>query len=258
MKWLSIDVEEAAESRSLVLALQGAFVLLFLAGLQLLPLNRMLIPEPTAIVSNAVSLVQTSQFGQDLARTCVELGLSCLIGVPLGLAIGVAGWRHRFVGDGLEPYLVSLYAMPTLVFYPVLLAVFGLGSAPIVVITSLMVLVPVALNTMIGLRGIRPALLKVGRSLGGHRRDMYIKVLLPAAAPLVFPGIRLGVMYGLIGVIAMEFILADRGLGYRIGYDYNNFAADQMWAGIAVVVVLAIALVVLLGLAERRIRRDLG
>ena len=249
---------DPAASDALVVTLRVGIVLAVLAALELASIDRTVIPKPSTIVGDVVDLVQTQQFAQDLGRTALELALSCSIGVPVGLAIGVLGWRYRFVGDGLEPYLVSLYAVPTLVFYPVLLAALGLGSEPIVCLTSVMVLVPVALNTMIGLRGIRPVLLKLGRSLDARPRDFYAKVLLPAATPLVFPGIKLGVMYGLIGVVAMEFILANRGLGYRIGYDYNNFATDHMWAGIAVIVLLALALVGALGVIERRIRRDVA
>ena len=65
----------------------------------------------------------------------------------------------------LEPYLVTLYAMPTLVFYPVLLALMGVGMGPIMVIASLMVVIPVALNVMVALRSINPVLPKLGRSL---------------------------------------------------------------------------------------------
>jgi NitT/TauT family transport system permease protein len=254
----TLRFERAADSQRVVVTLRIVIVLAVLVCLQVLPLDRTVIPEPTSVIRQLVDLVPTAQFGQDLARTCIELGLSCVIGLPIGVAIGVLGWRYRSAGDGLEPYLVSLYAMPTLVFYPILLALLGLGSAPIVCLASVMVLVPVALNTTIGLRGISPVLIKLGRSLDAPRRQLLMKVLLPAAAPLVFPGIRLGVMYGLVGVIAMEFILADRGLGYRIGYEYNNFATNQMWAGIAVVVLLALAVMAVLGFAERRIRTELA
>jgi len=98
----------------------------------------------------------------------------------------------------LEPYLVTLYAMPTLVFYPILLALLGLGPGPIIVIAATMVVIPIALNTMVALRAIDPILLKMGRSVNCSRPQLYRKVLIPAATPLAFPGIKLGFIYAII------------------------------------------------------------
>lgn len=218
---------------------------------------RVILPPPTEIVDELVSRVGEKQFFSDLGRTALEVGLSCLIGISVGLLLGIICARVRILGDTMEPYLVTLYAMPMLVFYPILLALMGLGSAPIVVITSIMVTVPVALNTMVGIRNVNPLLVKMALSVNCGRAALYRKVILPAAGPLVFSGVKLGVMYGIIGTVAMEFIIANKGLGYRIGYDYNNFDIVGMWTQIVVVMTLAILAVWLLGVAERRVRRDM-
>lgn len=215
-------------------------------------------PPPTQIASGLWQLLPTDGFHDDLLRTLSEALMSCVIGIVLGLLLGAACAQRRRLGDVLEPFLVTLYATPTLTFYPLLLAVMGLGAGPIVAITSTMVAVPVALNTMVGIREINPTLRKLGRALACSRRRMLLSILLPAAAPLLFPGIKLGVIYAVIGVIAMEFILANMGLGYRIGYEYNNFAIPAMWANILAVVVISVAAVAALSFIERRVRRDLA
>jgi NitT/TauT family transport system permease protein len=215
------------------------------------------LPRPTQIVSALVDLVPTARFGQDLARTGLTVAIAFAIGLVGGVVLGALSWRLRLLGDVLEPYLVTLYAMPTLVFYPILVALMGVGMGPIVVIASVMVLIPIALNTMIALRAVNPALEKMGRSVNCTRSQLYRKVLIPAATPLAVPGIKLGFIYAVIGTVAMEFILADRGLGFRIGFDYRQFDIEEMWGLILAVALLSVLVTSALGWIERRIRRDM-
>jgi NitT/TauT family transport system permease protein len=231
----------------------GVLELLTRAG----TIQPIVLPVPTDIMRALWDLVQTSQFVSDLTRTALTVAISFGIGLIAGLAVGVACWRLPLLGNVLEPYLVTLYAMPTLVFYPVLLALMGVGIGPIVVIASLMVLIPVSLNTMVALRSVNPVLPKMGRSLNCTRGQLYRKVLLPAATPLAVPGVKLGLIYAIIGTVAMEFILADRGLGYRIGVDYREFNIPDMWALIVIIAALAILVTSAVGFLERRIRRDM-
>jgi NitT/TauT family transport system permease protein len=109
----------------------------------------------------------------------------------------------------------------------------------------------------VALRSINPVLPKMGRSVNCTRRQLYRKVLLPAATPLAVPGVKLGLIYAIIGTVAMEFILADRGLGYRIGVDYREFNIADMWALIVIIGALAILVTSAVGFLERRIRRDM-
>jgi NitT/TauT family transport system permease protein len=216
-----------------------------------------ILPAPSDIAGAFGGLVSSDTFLGDLGRTTLTVGISFVIGLVAGLALGILCWRAKLVGDVLEPYLVTLYAMPTLVFYPILLAIMGLGIGPIVVIAALMVLIPVALNTMVALRSVNPVLPKMGRSMGCSRVQLYRRVLLPAATPLAVPGIKLGFIYAIIGTIAMEFMIASKGLGYRIGIDYREFDIERMWGLIVIVATLAIVFTWLMGQLEQRIRKDM-
>lgn len=215
------------------------------------------LPPPSQMVQALATLARGGEFYQDLNRTLATVAGSFGIGLVVGVPLGVAFWRIPVLGAVVEPYLVTMYAMPTLVFYPVLLAVMGLGAAPIITIAAVMATIPIALNTMIALRGIPPMLPKLGRSMGCGRFQLYRKVLLPAATPLALPGLRLGFSYALIGTIAMEFILAVKGIGFRAGYHYRDFDVPDMYAEVLVIAVLAVVANGLLGMVERRIRRDM-
>jgi NitT/TauT family transport system permease protein len=220
-------------------------------------IDPLIMPPPSSIVERLADIVRTGEFRADLATTGLSVLAAFGIGAVGGLLLGVAFWRLPFVGAVFEPYLVSLYSMPTVVFYPILLAVLGLGPAPIIVIATTLALIPVALNTMVGLRSIPPTLPKLARSMNCSRVQTYVKVLAPAATPLVVPGLVLGFVYATIGVVAMEFILASKGLGFQIGYDYRAFNMPDMYAYILVVIVLSVVVNVLLNSVERRVRRDM-
>lgn len=238
------------------------FIVGVLVLLQILTSNRsiseLILPPLTDIAKEVWRQLWTGQLYSDLGQTGFEVGISVTGGIILGLALGVFLWRLRPVGDAFEPFLATLYAMPVVVFYPMLLVLLGLGAGPIILLSTIMVIVPVSLNTATGLREVSPILVKLSRSLNCSRFQLFSKVMFPAATPFLVPGIRLGIIYGVTGTVVMELILADKGIGFRIGDDYNNFAVTSMWAGIVIVMVLCTGIAGGVDRVARHLRRDLG
>lgn len=220
-------------------------------------IDPLVMPQPTEAISALIDMVPTAEFATDLTRTLVTVGAAFGIGFVLGVALGVISWRIPLLGEVAEPYLATLYAVPTIVFYPILLAIMGLGPGPIIVLATTAALIPVALNTMVALRSINPVLPKMGISVRCSRWQVYRKVLIPAAVPLAIPGVRLGFIYAFVATIAMEFIIADQGLGYRIGFEYRLFSMPKMYGLIIFVALISIVANAALDLVERRIRRDM-
>ncbi|MCO4251559.1 ABC transporter permease [Pseudarthrobacter raffinosi] len=216
-----------------------------------------LMVSPSEILARLVSIVPTERFGQDAARTLTTILIAFTIGLVLGIPLGVFLWRVPAAGRILEPFIVTGYAMPTLLFYPVLLAVMGLNAGPIILIAASMSLIPIALTTMVALKSIKPILHKLANSVSASPRQYYLKVLFPAATPLIFPGVKLGFIYAVIGTVAMEFILAAQGIGFRAGFYYRELNTADMWAYIAVVIVLSVLVNAVLTRLEKRIRRDM-
>lgn len=221
-------------------------------------ISHMTLAPPTEIGRALSELVGTSMFYDDMARTLYTIGVAFLYGAVIGLLLGLLFWRLPALGAIFEPYLASLYAMPTLVFYPILLAILGLGPAPIIAIASMMAAVPIALNTMVALRSVSSVLPKLGKSLRCNRRQLYLKIIFPAATPLAIPGLKLGFIYTVIGTVAMEFILASHGAGFRLGYAYRDFDIEGMYAYIVVVIGISVIANSSLNALERRVRRDMA
>jgi NitT/TauT family transport system permease protein len=220
-------------------------------------IDPIVIPPPTDILSHLWTVLGTSQFRHDLGHTMSELGLSALFGIAGGLLLGAVLASIPFLADVLSPFLAAVYATPFVVFYPIMLVLLGLNSSPVILIAAVVAIVPVSLNTMVALREISPVYRKLGRSLNCSRLQLYRKVLLPAAVPLVVPGIQLGIMVALAAVIAMEFLVASAGIGFRISYAYQAFNGLEVWTGIIIVVVVASILVFGLQWIGARIRQDM-
>lgn len=209
------------------------------------------LPSTSSIVASAADLLGQPQFWGDAGRTSLEIGLSIVFGSVLGLLLGLVFWKLPTVGRIFEPYLVSFYAVPMVLFYPLAIVVVGINASSVVILATVMATIPVALNTTVGLNGIRPVYLKLARSLQCSPRQLLTSIALPAAAPFIVAGLRLGVVYALIGSIAMEFVTAQAGLGYRIRYLYEIFDNQTMFAYIFVVLVVSMILTALLVAVEK-------
>lgn len=208
-------------------------------------------PLPTEVVACSVGLLAEPEFWQDLARTGLQIGTSIVAGTLLGLVAGIVFWKVPGLGRVFEPYLVSFYAVPLVLFYPMMIVLVGINAWSIVILSSVMAAIPMALNTRTGLQGIRPVHLKLARALRCTPAQTLFQIAVPAAAPLIVAGFRLAVVYALIGSVAMEFTTAQAGLGYRIRYLYETFDNQTMFAYILVVLVLSVVLTVLTALVER-------
>lgn len=212
--------------------------------------------QPSSIAGDALVLVTGPDLLPDLAATMTTLAVGFAAGAAAGIAVGVVVARLRRIQPVVSTYLVALQSVPLLVFYPVLLTMFGLNRGPTIIIVATVTMVPVALNTAAGLAAIPAGLQRLVTSLQLGRMAAYRKVFLPASIPLLFPGLRIGFLAALVTTIGMEFIVASAGLGFRVGQSYNTFAVDRMYATIAVVCVLAILVNVVLTRTERALRRD--
>ncbi|OCB16151.1 ABC transporter permease [Mycolicibacterium porcinum] len=214
-----------------------------------------ILPAPSVIMSELGRLLGEGQFWNDAARTGIEVAFSILFGSLLGFAAGLTFWKLPAVGRIFEPYLVSFYAVPLVLFYPVMIVIVGINATSVIILATIMAAIPMALNTAVGLNTMPPVYMKLARSLKTSPRQTLFAIAIPAAGPYIVAGLRLAVVYALIGTIAMEFTTAQAGLGYRIRYLYEIFNKNEMFAYIAVVLVLSCILTALLASVERILLR---
>lgn len=211
------------------------------------------VSSPLAIAQRLIDLVSTGELWPHLTQTLIEVALGMSIGVPLGAVLGIALGSSVLLGGWLLPYMMALYSLPRVVLAPLFIIWFGVGLLSKVTMVVTMVVFVVFYNVYQGVQQIDRDLLDVTRSLRASRIQTLRWVVLPSLVPWLITGIRLSIGIALIGAVIAELIAASQGLGYYIKYSSNLLDVTGVFAGLAVITAVAIALDQLLKTLERRI-----
>lgn len=197
---------------------------------------------PSAMALHAIDILREGRFTHDIVTSFACIAAASSAAVVLGFLAGLVLHAMPGVRRALEPLIASYYAVPTFVFYPVFIVLFGVSVLPIIVIATLLAVVSMMTATTTGLDRIPRSFSKTARVMRLTRWQSVRHVQLPAALPHMFTGVRLAVSHAFIGVIASEFILSGSGIGYAISYAYNNFENADMYA-LMLTVLVAVTLV---------------
>jgi ABC-type nitrate/sulfonate/bicarbonate transport system permease component len=215
--------------------------------------NARLLPPLSQVVTAWFDLLISGQLFQALAVSlqalAIGFGLSVLLGVPLGLLMG----RYRRLNEFLEVYMTALLTVPMISFIPFLVIAFGLGLHSRIWIVFLFAFVIIAINTTAGVRNVDPTYTEMARSFGARESDLFVKVILPAALPMIMAGIRLGMGRAVLGMVTSEMILAVVGFGAMLMTFGASFNSPALFATILSIVLLAVALLALIQYLDRRL-----
>jgi NitT/TauT family transport system permease protein len=242
-----------------VARIQLALILGFAALLELLTrlgvIGELVMIPPSAMAAKLWSMLVAGELDAALEQTFANVAIAFALSVSLGCAAGLALHALPRLRSLADPLLASYYAVPFFVFYPLLVAVFGLNRWPLVAIGFVFGAAAMVIATLNGLDRVPRVLRKVARVHGLGRLAETFRIVLPAASPHLFAGLKLSLAYAFIGVIAGEFILSGSGLGHAIADAYDSFDNPTMYALMLFVIVLAIALNAGLHVWEQRLLR---
>ncbi len=213
------------------------------------------ITPPWTTFAFAVELLSRASFwnhvGATMTAFAMALAISAVAGVGLGLVLGM----RRFAGDVAEPILGSLYTIPKVTLYPVMLLIFGLGMSAKVAFGVIHGMIPVMLFTMAAAKNIRPVLLRTARVLRLSPAQTMFSVLAPAVAPEIITGLRVGFALTLLGVLIGEMFASQRGLGFLIINGINVHDVRMTTTVTLIVVVFAVVANALMLALDRRAHR---
>lgn len=202
--------------------------------------ERAFLPPLTEVLRTGVELIKNGQLinhvQASLSRSLAGFALAILYAVPLGLAIG---WYRPFASV-VSPLLEAMRNTAALALLPVFILLLGIGEASKIALVVYSCSFPILLNTIAGVRNVDPLLIKSARTMGLSSLQLFRKVILPAAVPTVFVGIRLAGAYSLLVLVAAEMIGAKAGLGYLIIYAQYNFQIPNMYVGILSLTVIGL------------------
>jgi NitT/TauT family transport system permease protein len=152
----------------------------------------------------------------------------------------------------LSPLVNAIYPLPRVALFPLVLLVVGLNETSYVLMVAIGPFFQMLISSMAAVMNIEPVYFKVARSFGVNTRDLYTQVVLPAALPIIFSAFRLSLGLGFLGVVAVEFLSTNNGLGYLIWHSWQILSLGQSMVGLVTVGLLGYVAFLLLDQLERR------
>ena len=240
-----VSLLRAAVVLSAVLLLEIASRLAWINPVSFIP--------PSSMAASAWHLLAAGTYKTDILLTLYTAGMAVILAVVFGFLFGVLLFKLPRMRRVLDPLLLSYYAVPIFVLYPMLIVMFGLNRWPLVALGFLFAVVAMAVNTLNGLERVPAVMLRTARMMRMGRVQEVVLITLPASLPFVFTGVKLAIVYSFIAVIGGEFVLSGAGFGYQIAYAYNNFDNPTMYGLMMVLLVFVGTLNLLLHAAEQRL-----
>jgi NitT/TauT family transport system permease protein len=182
-----------------------------------------------------------------LSEVLAGLALGLLAATLLGYLIAKSPALERI----LTPYIVASQAVPIVAIAPLLVIWFGAGLRSKVLISALIVFFPILINTVVGMRSVEQDLRDLMRSLKATPWQIFAKLELPAALPILLGGLKVGATLAVIGAVVGEFVGADRGLGFLISFGRGQYDTPLVFVAAITLVVIALGLYGAVSLLER-------
>ena len=263
---LSVASSEAGKSAargSAKMMLHPAFARLGLVGAMLVAWEAgarwfddpLFISPPSRVVVAMAHLAGEKNVIAAVTLTCWELIAAFALSLIIGLAVGLLVGLHRFTRDSIYPIILLLYAMPLATVLPLFVIVFGIGAASKIAFGVSHGVFPIIMAVAAGVQNIKPILLTSARSMGASRRQILISIVFPHMIPSLFTGMRLGMSAVLLGVLLAELYVSQSGVGYLTSMFTQTFQPQNLFALVAVLAAIAVALNELCRSSERRLSR---
>ena len=236
---------------------RSACIVLLFAVWEALPrlgiVNPAFLSPPSAVAATIVSWFADGTVWKHLAASLQRSFAGLLIAVAAGVTTGLLmGWFSRFEAF-VDPVLQLMRQTSAFALFPVFLLFLGIGEASKIAIIFWASFWPVLLNTISGVKQVDRLLILSARSMGASQTFIFTKVVLPAALPAIFTGVRLAGAYSITALVAAEMIGAHAGLGFLTLNSQETFQIPSMYAGILLLAVLGLALNTLLARLEARL-----
>jgi NitT/TauT family transport system permease protein len=200
----------------------------------------------------AVLVADWRMYLEQLGVTLYEVAFAMLIACGAGILAGALVGGIALLRNLLLPVFSSLYAVPIVILYPIFTAWFGIGSESKIIFAGVYGFFPVMLSTAAGIRTIDEQLLLAARSMGATTWQRLTRVLVPAAIPTVLSGLRLGGALTIVGVVVSEMLVASQGIGYLISFYRQSLDSPRIYAGILLVLLLAVGFDALVQYLEKK------
>jgi NitT/TauT family transport system permease protein len=213
--------------------------------------------SPLDTIAYTAELLSSPRFYPHLIETAQAFAVALGIAISLGILIGFTLGLYRFAADVGEPVLVALYSIPKITLYPIVLLAFGIGMPAKIAFGAIHGIMPIAIFALGAVRNLNPVYLKTARVMRLSPSRIASRVLLPAAIPEIFTGIRIGFSLTLIGTLLGEMFASQRGLGHLLIQAIGLHNIRMIMALTLLLVVIAVTASALLLAVDRHLRRHM-
>jgi NitT/TauT family transport system permease protein len=244
---------EARRQTALSIAVGVALVLFWHLLVQLRHYPEFILPSPGQVARRALEVVRDGTLWRHTSVTLIEVMSGLAIGAGSALVIGYSLARWQPLERILSPYIVAAQSVPIVALAPLLIIWAGFGLTSKVLVCALIVFFPMMVATMVGVRGVPRDLLDAMHVLRATPVQVFLKLQVPAALPVLFGGLRLSVTLAVVGAVVGEFVGADRGLGFLVNQSKGLFDTPMMFVALATLAAIAVGLYVGVLALERKL-----
>jgi len=220
-------------------------------------IDSFIMSQPSRIVKTFSKMLLNGLM-MHLGVTCLETVVGFLLGTILGTLIAVVLWWSKFISRVMEPFLVVLNSLPKIALGPVIIIWVGAGAQAIIVVALAISLIVTVLEMLNGFTGTDSEKIKMARTFGANRRQIFMKVVFPSNAGTLFNSLKVNIGLSLVGVIAGEFLVSKAGLGYLIVYGGQVFQMDLVMCSVIILAIVAALMYKAVVLLEKYINRLLN
>ncbi len=205
-------------------------------------IDPILFATPSAIAEAFYRLTVSGELPREIVQSLSIFVTGFTLAIVIGIGVGLVMGRYRIMEYILDPYINALYATPRVALIPLMILWLGLGIEAKIFIVFLVGFFPVAINTTQGVKNVSGSYVDIVRAYGASERQIFTKVIFPAAVPFVATGVRLAVGRSLVGMVVAEMFTAIKGLGGMVIKYSSDFDTAGLFVPIIVLAVLGIVL----------------
>lgn len=214
-------------------------------------LNDFIFSSPSRILKTFIGMAADGSIFYHIGVTLFETFLSFFIVLIAGILLSILIWWNKSIASVLEPYLITLNSLPKTALAPIFIVWLGNNMKTIIVCAISLAIFGTVINLATSFNQMDPDKLLLIKTLGGGRKEMLTKVIIPGSIPNIIGNMKVNIGLCLVGVIIGEFLSANAGLGYLIVYGSQVFKLDWVLMSILILCLIATALYGLLNLAEK-------
>ncbi|GAB7388695.1 ABC transporter permease [Bacillaceae bacterium] len=221
-------------------------------------IDPLLFSMPSKIGGVFFSMLVRGELHPHIAATLVETTLGFLLGTFLGTLIATVIWSSAFLSKVLDPYLVVLNGMPKVALGPIFIVAFGGGYGAIIAMGIAVSIVITTIVVHTSFKEVDPNLIKLAKTFGATKRQIFQKIVFPAAIPTIISTLKVNVGLSWVGVIVGEFLVSKQGLGYLIIYGFQVFNLTLVFVSLFVIAFCATIMYQGVSRLERRLMKNRG